>query len=118
METLKNLGLEQLEMNFKWLRLLKVNLFKQIHKNEEHFELTKDILNDSLKFLTQKTRVIRVFNTFPKNFNYFVEEMNRRSKMNFFLENILQKINQIIKGENQRRMLFIQKHAENIPAQV
>ena len=118
METLKNLGLEQLKINYKWMKTLQPNVFKQIHKNEEQFELTQDILIDSVEYLEEKSRVIRVFNSFPQNFEIFVEEMNQRSKMNYFLENLLQKISQIILFENKRRMKFVQKHAENIPVQV
>lgn len=118
METLKNLGLEQLKINFKWMKNLQPNLFKQIHKNEEEFELTRDIMTESLNYLNEKSRVIRVFNSFPDNFEIFVKEMNERSKINYFLENLLKKISQIIFFENKRRMKFVQTHADNIPVQV
>ena len=112
------MGLDQLKINFRWLKGLKVNLFKQIHKNEEQFELTQNILEDSLSHLNEKARVVRVFNTFPDNFRVFVQEMKVRARMNFFLEHLLEKISDMIHTENKRRMHFIQNHADNIPVQV
>lgn len=112
------MGLEQLQINLKWLQVLRPNLFRQISKHEERFEMTRDILLDSLEYVRGKTRVVSVFNRFPANFPIFVHEMKRRSELNYFLEQLLRKINSIISCENQKRMKFVQTHAEHIPVQV
>jgi hypothetical protein len=107
-----------MKINFTWLKRLQINLFKKIIKREKEFELTREILTDSEAYLNEKTRIIRVFNNFPNNFPFFVEEMQQRSKMNFFLEHLLQKVSEIVSAENRRRMKFIEQHAQNIPVQV
>lgn len=118
MKTLGNLSREQLKINLKWLKILRANLFRQIWKREEQFELTREILRDSLKYVHGKARVIRVFNSFPSNFPVFVDEMKRRSELNYFLEHLLRKVSSLISLENKKREKFIQKYAEHIPAQV
>ena len=80
--------------------------------------MTQEILNDSFGNLNDKARVIRVYNNFPVTYGFCVEEMKRRSKMNFFLQRLLGKVAKFIWIENQRRSKFIQKHADNIPVQV
>lgn len=118
MKTLGTLGKEQLQANRQWLRLLRGNLFRQVSRLEEQFERTRDILQAALRFVSEKSRVVRVFNAFPGNFGLFVDEMKRRSELSFFLEHLLRKVSQIISSENQRRTRFVQRHADSVPAQV
>ena len=118
MESLKNLVTKQVENNQKWLKIQRRELLRFIHKWEDEFDLTKDILLETAKDLKQKSQILKVFKEFPKNYSTFVLEMERRARFNFFLGNLLTKIAQMIKDENRERLGFIQKNSHNVPVQV
>ena len=109
---------EQLERNQIWMERLQKDMFRRIIYFEDHFKLSKKILNENIYLFEQKNNVLQAFNEFSENYPTFIKEMETRAKFNYYLESLFNLISSEVRKENQRRVKFINFCSQAIPVQV